>query len=91
MSMLWLNKAISYLLKQPEDFPSSEIIDAGYVFTHITLHGVGFSWACLPVGKTGDLGAFESILNEWAYCLLIDLFIVGMLVIGKIKVEGGFL
>ncbi len=69
MSMLWLNKTISYLLKQPEYLPGSEIVNSRYIFTHITFHSVGFSWACLSVGEASDLGAFESILYKWSYCL----------------------
>jgi len=69
MSMLRLNITISYLLKQSENLSGSEIVDARYIFTHIAFHSVGFSWACLSVSKASDLGAFESILNKWSYCL----------------------
>lgn len=45
----------------------------------------------LPVGKAGDLGAHESVVNERADGLLVDLLIVGCLIEGEVEVEGGFL
>lgn len=88
VSILRLNYKISYLFKQPEDLFSSKVINSRDVFAHIALHCVGLSRTCLAIGEAGNLRSLESILNQRSHRLDIDLLIIWMLVIGKIKVEG---
>lgn len=80
-----------YLLENAEDFLCAEVIQSWYVSIDIPLHGVRLSGSGLPIGKAGDLSAHESVVNERADGLLVDLLVVCCLIEGKVEVEGGFL
>lgn len=53
-----------YLLYEIKDLACSEVVYTGNPFGEVSLHCVSFARAGLSVGETGDLGAFEGIVDE---------------------------
>lgn len=74
-----------------ENLLGAEVIHSWHVFADISLHGVRFPRAGLPISKTGDLRSLEGIMYKWSNRLLIDLFILRRLVKSKVEVESSFL
>ena len=78
-------------LEEPENLFSPEVVHSRHSLRYITLHGVSLAGPGLPVSEAGYFGALECIFDEWPDRLLINLLVIASLVVGVIKVEGGFL